>query len=140
MDLSISAIAVSSSIPSIFTNASTLLSFISSIDEKPSATSSCPSARFGELKIENTKVTEFEEKPQINKGWINGGFFIFEPEFIDLINSDDTILEKFPLEKAAKLGELMAYNHKGSWQCMDTKRDRDHLEKLLKKGKAFWQL
>lgn len=89
-----------------------------------------PTARFGELQIENSKVLEFVEKPQLYEGWINGGFFIFEPEIFDLIQGDETLLEREPLELASKSGELMAYQHEGFWQCMDTKRDHELLEKM----------
>ena len=99
-----------------------------------------PAARFGELQINNGFVESFKEKPQINQGWINGGYFVIEPSFFELIEGDHTILEKEPLERAAELGELMAYQHHGYWQCMDTKRDRDHLEDLWLTGEAPWQL
>ncbi len=99
-----------------------------------------PGARFGELGINNNVVVSFKEKPQTVKGWINGGYFIMEPEFFDLISNDSTILEKEPLEKAAEMGELMAYQHSGFWQCMDTKRDKDNLEELWKIGSAPWTL
>jgi glucose-1-phosphate cytidylyltransferase len=66
----------------------------------------------------------------MEQGWINGGFFVMEPEFFDFIESDETILERAPLENAAKKGELMAYRHDGFWQCMDTKRDKDYLDEL----------
>jgi len=89
-----------------------------------------PGARFGELGLEGDRVIEFQEKPQVSQGWINGGFFVLEPKFFNLIDGDDTILEKEPLERASSQGELMAYRHKGFWQCMDTKRDRDVLEEL----------
>lgn len=98
-----------------------------------------PGARFGELDINNGKVIEFKEKPQMGQGWINGGFFVIEPQFFDLIENDDTILEKEPLEKAAAMGEMMAYQHDGYWQCMDTKRDRDNLEALWQSGNAPWK-
>jgi len=98
-----------------------------------------PSARFGELMMENDKVISFQEKPQTGQGWINGGYFIIEPEFFELIENDSTVLEKEPLEKAAEIGELMAYHHDGYWQCMDTKRDRDQLEELWLSGKAPWK-
>ena len=98
-----------------------------------------PGARFGELEMEDDKVVAFQEKPQTGQGWINGGYFIIEPEFFDLIDGDNTILEREPLEKAAAMGELMAYSHDGYWQCMDTKRDRDHLEELWLSGKAPWK-
>ena len=98
-----------------------------------------PVARFGELNIEDQEVVTFQEKPQITQGWINGGYFIIEPSFFDLIDNDNTILEREPLERVAELGELMAYHHDGFWQCMDTKRDRDSLEELWFSGNAPWK-
>ena len=97
-----------------------------------------PAARFGELELENSIVKSFKEKPQMHEGWINGGFFIIEPGFFDFIDDDSTLLEREPLEKATKLGQLMAYQHKGFWHCMDTKRDHDLLESLWKNG-APWK-
>ena len=97
-----------------------------------------PAARFGELELENNIVKSFKEKPQMHEGWINGGFFIIEPGFFDFIDNDSTLLEREPLEKATKLGQLMAYQHKGFWHCMDTKRDHDLLESLWKNG-APWK-
>jgi glucose-1-phosphate cytidylyltransferase len=97
-----------------------------------------PGARFGELEMDGNQIMSFKEKPQMGKGWINGGYFVIEPEFFDLISGDDTVLEQEPLEKVAAMGELMAYQHDGYWQCMDTKRDRDHLEELWKTGEAPW--
>lgn len=99
-----------------------------------------PGARFGELEMVDNKVVTFQEKPQTSQGWINGGYFVVEPEFFDLIEGDETILEREPLEKAAKMGELMAYKHEGYWQCMDTKRDRDNLDELWNKGEAPWAI
>tara|TARA_B100001059_G_C17826969_1_gene582011 strand:+ start:745 stop:1512 length:768 start_codon:yes stop_codon:yes gene_type:complete len=93
-----------------------------------------PTARFGELKIFEDQITSFEEKPQLQEGWINGGFFIIEPEFLNFIKSDQTLLEREPLEKVAKDGQLMAYCHDGFWQCMDSKRDKDLLESLASKN------
>ncbi len=98
-----------------------------------------PVARFGELDIINGQVTSFEEKPQLHQGWINGGYFVIEPQFFDLIDGDDTMMEREPLEKATQMGELMAYKHEGFWQCMDTKRDHEMLEKLWAKNKAPWK-
>jgi glucose-1-phosphate cytidylyltransferase len=98
-----------------------------------------PGARFGELEMEGDQVASFQEKPQTRQGWINGGFFVIEPGFFDLITGDATILEREPLERAAKMGELMAYRHDGFWQCMDTKRDRDSLENLWLSGEAPWR-
>ena len=99
-----------------------------------------PRARFGELNIDKDKglVTSFIEKPQTEQGWINGGYFVIEPKFFDLIEDDNTILEREPLEKATAMGELMAYHHNGFWQCMDTKRDKDILEELWQSGSAPW--
>ena len=97
-----------------------------------------PPARFGELTInENNEVLEFKEKPNIKEGWINGGFFVVEPRFLDYINDDNCILEKEPLEQAAKSKELVAYLHDGFWHCIDTKRDKDNLEEIIKKNKAW---
>ena len=97
-----------------------------------------PPARFGELTInEDNEVLEFKEKPNINEGWINGGFFVIEPRFLDYINGDNCILEKEPLEKAAKSKELVAYLHDGFWHCIDTKRDKDNLEEIIKNNKAW---
>ena len=98
-----------------------------------------PAARFGELEMNGNKVSNFQEKPQLHEGWINGGYFVINPEFFDLIDGDSTMLEREPLEKATKAGELMAYKHKGFWHCMDTKRDHELLESLWKKG-APWAL
>ena len=99
-----------------------------------------PTARFGELEMKGDEVTSFQEKPQTNQGWINGGYFIIEPEFFNFIKEDATILERDPLEKAAKSGELMAYCHEGYWQCMDTQRDKDSLEELWDSGNAPWDV
>ncbi len=96
-----------------------------------------PSARFGELNLDGNKVSSFQEKPQLHKGWINGGYFVINPEFFDLIDGDSTMLEREPLEQATNAGELMAYRHDGFWHCMDTKRDHELLESLWEKG-APW--
>ena len=97
-----------------------------------------PAARFGELEMDGERVTSFQEKPQLHDGWINGGFFVIEPEFFDLIAGDSTLLEREPLEQATNGGELMAYRHDGFWQCMDTKRDHELLESLWANGGAPW--
>ena len=97
-----------------------------------------PPARFGELTInDNNEVLEFKEKPNIREGWINGGFFVMEPEFLEYINGDSCILEKEPLEKAAESKELVAYLHDGFWHCIDTKRDKDNLEEIIRSGKIW---
>jgi glucose-1-phosphate cytidylyltransferase len=97
-----------------------------------------PVARFGELSVAGTSVTDFREKPQVNSGWINGGYFVCQPDFIDMIADDQTVLEKEPLERVAAMGQLSAYCHDGFWQCMDTKRDKDLLEQIWADGHAPW--
>lgn len=92
-----------------------------------------PPARFGAIKLKGNKVTYFKEKSKLDEGWINGGYFIMEPSFLKYIKGDQTFLEKEPLEKISKKKELYAYKHNGFWQCVDTKRDKENLEKKLKK-------
>ena len=98
-----------------------------------------PTARFGELYLKDNSVTTFKEKPQLNEGWINGGYFVVEPSFIDLIDDDQTMLEREPLERASSMGQLMAYKHDGFWQCMDTKRDHALLEKMWGSDNVPWK-
>lgn len=94
-----------------------------------------PPARFGALKIKSGKVIYFKEKSKLDESWINGGFFVLEPEFLNYIKGDQTFLEREPLERACQKKQLNAFKHKGFWQCMDTKRDKDYLEKVLRKKK-----
>ena len=96
-----------------------------------------PLARFGELNIEDTKVKSFKEKNQINEGWVNGGFFVLEPDIFDYIDGD-VMFERSPLEKVTEDNNLMAYKHDGFWQCMDTKRDFNFLQKLYAEGNTPW--
>jgi len=96
-----------------------------------------PAARFGDLDFDGDRIVSFQEKPQIHEGWVNGGFFVFEPEIFDFIDDDSQMLEREPLERIVTAGELMSYKHQGFWQCMDTKRDRDLLESMWK-NKAPW--
>ena len=91
-----------------------------------------PPARFGAIKLIGSKVKTFKEKEKMDEGWINGGFFVIEPKFLDFIKNDKTFLEKEPLEKATLQNQLMAFKHKGFWQCMDSKKDKDKLEKILR--------
>ena len=95
-----------------------------------------PPARFGAIKIIGQRVKLFREKSKIDEGWINGGFFVINPKFINYIEKSSTFLEKYPLEKAARNKQLFAYKHKGFWQCMDTKRDKDNLELQFRQGKV----
>jgi len=120
-------------------NIDALVKFHKSHGKMVTVTAVHPGARFGALGMNDNIVNSFKEKPQVNQGWINGGYFVIEPEFFDLIEGDSTIMEKSPLEKVVQMGELMAYQHNGYWQCMDTKRDRDHLEELWDTGKAPWK-
>ena len=94
-----------------------------------------PPARFGAIKIKGNRVNYFKEKSKLDEGWINGGYFVIEPEFLKYIKNDQTFLEKEPLEKVAKKKQLMAFKHTDFWQCMDTKRDKENLEKIINKIK-----
>ena len=94
-----------------------------------------PPARFGALKLNGQYVSYFKEKSKLDEGWINGGFFVMEPEFLKFIKNDNTYLEREPLEAATKKGQLIAFRHEGFWQCMDTKRDMDRLNKILNSKK-----
>lgn len=99
-----------------------------------------PIARFGSLVIEEFNVIEFKEKNQSKEGWINGGFFVLEPEVFDFIQDDQTSWEKAPLEYLAAQNQLSAYLHKGYWQPMDTLREHQQLESLWQSGKAPWKV
>ena len=90
-----------------------------------------PPARFGGIKLKGSNVSYFKEKSKLDEGWINGGFFVMESDFLKLIKNDNTYLEREPLEKVTLQKQLGAFKHKGFWQCMDTKRDRDNLNKIL---------
>ena len=94
-----------------------------------------PPARFGSLSLNGSDVVKFKEKKQLGESWINGGFFVINPEFLKFLDGDETILEKEPLEKVTELGELKAFRHEGFWQCMDHKLDKDYLEQLIKEKK-----
>jgi glucose-1-phosphate cytidylyltransferase len=98
-----------------------------------------PPARFGALALENGNVRDFAEKPQSESGWINGGFFVFEPGIFDYLGGDEMPLEQEPLERLARDGQLMAYEHSGFWQAMDTVRDQRLLEKYWQEGSAPWK-
>lgn len=99
-----------------------------------------PPARFGGLSFEGSLISQFIEKPQIGEGWINGGFFVLEPEIMNYIDNDQTIFEKEPLERLAKEKKLSAFQHGDFWQCMDTLRDVRLLEEMWEKGKAPWKI
>jgi glucose-1-phosphate cytidylyltransferase len=98
-----------------------------------------PPSRFGELKVEGTKVEEFAEKPDFLDNWINGGYFFFQRDFLAYLSSDEScVLERDPLVRLARDGGLSMYKHRGFWACMDTQRDLEYLNKLWASGQAPW--
>jgi glucose-1-phosphate cytidylyltransferase len=99
-----------------------------------------PPGRYGALQIENRQVTRFIEKPRGDGGLINGGFFVLSPECVKLINGSSSSWEGEPVYRLAEMGELIAFEHTGFWQPMDTLRDKNHLEKLWDSGKAPWKV
>ena len=104
-------------------------------------TSVQPGGRFGTLDIlEDGTITNFREKKKDDGGWINAGFMVLEPEIMDLIDGDDTVFEKKPLEEAARRGQLNTYKHRGFWQCMDTLREKEQLEAMWNSGTAPWKI
>jgi len=115
-----------------------LLKFHKSHGKMVTLTAVRPSARFGDLDFDGNRVVSFEEKPQLHEGWINGGFFVCQPELLDYIDNDNQMLEREPLERVVNDGELMAYKHEGFWHCMDTRRDHDLLESLWESGAPPW--
>lgn len=120
-------------------NISELLDFHRAHGKVATLTAVRPPARFGTMSFDGDRVTHFEEKPQTSEGWINGGFFVFEPELFDYLDSD-TMLENEPLKRLAQDRELMMFRHEGFWQCMDTLRDRNRLEALWESGAAPWKV
>jgi len=98
-----------------------------------------PPGRFGGMDLDDNLVTMFEEKGQIHSGWINGGFFVFEPTILDYIDDDDTVLEAESLVRLANEGQLAAYQHRNFWQCMDTLRDKRYLESLWNEESPPWK-
>jgi glucose-1-phosphate cytidylyltransferase len=117
-----------------------LLAFHRSHGRLATVTAVRPPARFGGLVFDGDRVVEFSEKPQAAEGWINGGFFVFEPGVLDYLDDDRTILERSPLERLAQDGELVAFRHDGFWQPMDTLRERQLLESLWQSGNAPWKV
>ena len=116
-----------------------LLAFHRSHGKMATLTAVRPTARFGHLDLDGDRITEFSEKPQAKEGWINGAFFVLEPEVFDFIEGDDTSFEKEPLSRLAREGQLMAYRHNAFWQCMDTIREKKYLESLWESGNAPWK-
>ena len=103
-------------------------------------TATQPPGRFGALDMENNRIRRFEEKPQGDGNWINGGYFVLSPKVIDLIEGDSTVWEKAPLESLAQKGELSAFRHDGFWQPVDTLRDKNMLQDLWETGEAPWKV
>ncbi|NQV00201.1 MAG: glucose-1-phosphate cytidylyltransferase [Parcubacteria group bacterium] len=99
-----------------------------------------PAARFGGMRFDGNKVCEFKEKPQIGEGWINGGFFVFQPEIFNYLKDESSILEAEVLESLVNDDQLMAYKHEGFWHCMDTLRDKKTLEKIWNSNDVPWRI
>lgn len=116
-----------------------LLQFHESHGKLATVTAVRPSSRFGELSLAGDKVSLFSEKPQVQEGWINGGFFVFQREALDLIEGDSESLEQGLLRKLSEIGQLKAYSHDGFWQCMDTYREMELLNDLWREGRAPWK-
>ena len=119
-------------------NINKLISFHKNHKKIITLTAVRPNARFGELVICDDQVTKFAEKPQLEEGWINGGYFVIEPEFLNFI-TNDSMIEREPLEQVVKKGQLMAFKHDGFWQCIDNKRDYDNIKLMAKYKKIPWQ-
>jgi len=119
----------------------TLLAFHKSHGKMATLTGINPASRFGELKVKDNHIEAIHEKPEKDKGLVNGGYFVFEKRIFDYLTEDDNCdLEVGPLERIASEGQLMAYHHPGFWACMDTLRDMDYLNKLWDEGKAKWKI
>ena len=121
-------------------NIAELIAFHKAHKAKATLTATYPPGRFGALDMLGEKVQTFKEKPKGDGGMINGGFFVLSPTVLDLLDGDDCIWERAPLETLAERGELAAYQHHGFWQAMDTLRDKTHLEELWQTGQAPWRV
>jgi len=121
-------------------NFNDLLQFHSSHGKLATVTTVLPPARFGRLSLEEFKVCKFNEKPQMDQGWINGGFFVLNTKVIDYIEGDRSVWEGDPLEKLAIEGQLMGFRHKGFWSCMDTLKEKNIMEEYWNSGKAPWKI
>ncbi len=119
-------------------NINKLLEFHKSHGRLATMTAVRPTARYGHLDFDGDLVCSFTEKPQTSEGWINGAFFVLEPQIFDYIDGDDTMWEHAPLERLAAEGELVAYKHESFWQCMDTLREKHILQTLWDAGEAPW--
>ena len=115
-------------------NIKKLLNFHKKNNKLVTVTAVRPPARFGVLKFTGNLVKYFKEKSKVDEGWINGGFFVMETDFLKFIKNDKVYLERYPLEKTSKKKQLIAFKHEGFWQCVDTKRDLDKIRKLISSG------
>ena len=116
-------------------NLKKLLKFHKKNEKLVTLTTVRPPGRFGVIKFKGQHVSYFKEKSKLDEGWINGGFFVMEPEFLKFIKGDATYLEREPLEQITKKKQLAAFKHKGFWQCLDTKRDKEKLDKVFSSKK-----
>jgi len=116
-----------------------LISYHKASGRQATVTAIQPPGRFGAIEIKNDLVMSFQEKPLGNNAWINGGFFVLEPDVIKKIHDDNTVFEQEPLQELASEGQLSAFLHKGFWQPMDTLREKNHLENLWSSNKAPWK-
>ncbi len=119
-------------------NLKELLAFHKSHGKLATLTAVRPPARYGHLIFDGDRIAQFDEKPQIGEGWINGAFFVLEPGVFEYIEGDDTQWEREPMERLAADGQLMAYKHESFWQCMDTLREKHILETIWQSGNAPW--
>ncbi len=121
-------------------NINELLSFHRSHGKLVTVTAVRPPARFGQIVFGENQAASFTEKPQIGEGWINGGFFVLQPEAVNYIEGDHTLWEHEPLQCLSRDGQLIAYQHNDFWHCMDTMRDVSSLERYWQEGKAPWKI
>jgi len=119
---------------------SSLIAFHKREGRLATLTATQPPGRFGAINLDGYRIDSFQEKPQGDGAWINGGFFVLNPKVIDYIEGDHTLWEREPMERLARDGQMSAWLHRGFWQPMDTLRDKNHLEELWTSGKAPWKV
>lgn len=119
---------------------SSLIAFHKQEGRLATLTATQPPGRFGSINLDGHRVDSFQEKPQGDGGWINGGFFVLNPKVFDYIDDDRTVWEREPMERLARDGQMSAWLHRGFWQPMDTLRDKNHLEELWASGNAPWKV
>ena len=121
-------------------NIKKLIKFHQSKKKLATVTACHPPEKYGVLKLQNEKVAEFKEKPKKENKWVNGGFFVLEPNIFDHIKNDKTIWEKYPMEKLVKMNQLVAYRHNGFYQPMDTMSDKKILDNIWKRKTKSWKV